>query len=73
MTTPADFPDLPPFPEIPLSPESRLRWLAWGRECMAIERERCAKICDRINSDSGNGFEPFAEAIRSELPRNQEG
>lgn len=38
--------DLPPFPEIPLTPEQRLRWAAWGKECMARERERCARICN---------------------------
>lgn len=28
------------------------------------ERERCAKLCDGINSESGGGFETFAAAIR---------
>lgn len=46
MSTP-DLPsngNLPPFPEIPASPESRRKWAWWGEECIKLgaqaERER---------------------------------
>jgi hypothetical protein len=44
--------NLPEFPEIPLTPESRLRWADFGKRCMEagakLERERCAQICDSL-------------------------
>jgi hypothetical protein len=38
--------NLPPFPSIPQSPEERLRWVQWGEQIRAMERERCATVCD---------------------------
>jgi hypothetical protein len=37
---------LPAFPELPSSPEAKLRWIAWGNEIARLERERCAVICE---------------------------
>lgn len=39
-------------------------WESW-QAATQRERERCARICDEINTESGGGFETFAEAIRS--------
>jgi hypothetical protein len=66
--------NLPPLPH-----ELKYRLLNWsdrqdavsaaveyGVLCARWAREEAAKLCDRINDESGGGFETFAEAIRKE-------
>lgn len=36
--------NLPPLPEIPLTPEHRLAWIWWGRECFKLGMECSAVI-----------------------------
>lgn len=69
--------NLPPFPELPASPESRLRWAAWGEECARAGMEEAAKICDRLDGLTGIGNtlgpDDCAEEIRAEAQRIDRG
>jgi hypothetical protein len=38
---------LPAFPELPSSPEAKLRWIAWGNEIARLERERAEQDAKR--------------------------
>jgi hypothetical protein len=38
---------------------------AYGESCRIAGMEAAAVICERINTESGGGFEPFADAIRA--------
>lgn len=67
---------LPPLPEIPSSPESKLRWIAWGQQCAKAGMLRAAVIADKLTTaidHGGNGYRREATAsqcvaaIRAEM------
>lgn len=71
-------PELPPADCSPYDDVPPIEY-AWYEQAMrafyaagvAAGMEKAAAICDGINSESGNGFETFAEAIRAAI-RSQE-
>jgi hypothetical protein len=54
---------LPAFPELPSSPEAKLRWIAWGEQCRKMERELAA-----AKWEHRHGFDKYGVAgfIRSQ-------
>jgi hypothetical protein len=58
---------LPAFPELPSSPEAKLRWIAWGNEIARLERERLAEKMKPMDCAHKCGVgEEIAAAIRSQ-------
>jgi hypothetical protein len=64
------------LPELPIMPDqgfmssfelARVQRFcrAYGESCRIAGMEAAAVICERINTESGGGFEPFADAIRA--------